>query len=421
MLTATDSRTMISSPSGLQHLSISFERHQGQAASRWLALPLALNLRTMRLIQISNPAVNECYFPIQVRYKKHGCIFVALRKQAIYRKDGNLIMAKEKMMGTIGQVADMDAFASIVKQMLAQAHPSADVEIQKVAKNNHRMLTGIAIYEAGNNIAPNIYLEDFFKEYQAGKPLDEICHIIEEIHKRTTPDSNFDADVITDFSAVKEKVCYKLVNAEKNAILLKETPHRLWQDLAIVYYVPVSVKSAAEVANITVSNSMMGLWGGVNEDMLYRHARINTPRLFKAKIMPVLEMMKNKLQEIETPELKMIAGMLEAELDTQIPEGTPQLYVATNDCEMNGAAVLLYDGLLEGFARRMGSNFYIFPSSIHETLFLPISSDVGEKDRSYMLEMVRGINASGEVAPEDILSDNVYFYDSKDNFLQLIR
>ena len=210
------------------------------------------------------------------------------------------------------------------------------------------------------------------------------------------------------------------MNAEKNAILLKETPHRLWQDLAIVYYVPVSVKFAAEVANITVSNSMMGLWGGVNEDMLYRHARINTPRLFKAKIMPVLEMMKNKLQEIETPELKMIAGMLEAELDTQIPEGTP-LYVATNDCEMNGAAVLLYDGLLEGFARRMGSNFYIFPSSIHETLFLPISSDVGEKDRSYMLEMVRGINASGEVAPEDILSDNVYFYDSKDNFLQLIR
>ena len=52
----------------------------------------------------------------------------------------------------------------------------------------------------------------------------------------------------------------------------------------------------------------MGLWGGVNEDMLYRHARINTPRLFKAKIMPVLEMMKNKLQEIETPELKMMLG-----------------------------------------------------------------------------------------------------------------
>ncbi|MCI9533070.1 MAG: hypothetical protein HFH38_15460 [Lachnospiraceae bacterium] len=69
-------------------------------------------------------------------------------------------MAKEKMIGTT-QITDMNAFASIVKQMLEQAHPSADVEIQKVAKNNNRMLTGIAIYEAGSNISPNIYLEEF--------------------------------------------------------------------------------------------------------------------------------------------------------------------------------------------------------------------------------------------------------------------
>ena len=111
--------------------------------------------------------------------------------------------------------------------------------------------------------------------------------------------------------------------------------------------------------------------------------------------------------------------MLEAELDTQIPEGTPQLYVATNDCEMNGAAVLLYDGLLEGFARRMGSNFYIFPSSIHETLFLPAMPNADDGDD--MAELVREVNACGEVAPEDILSDNAYFYDSKDNSLRLIK
>ena len=59
------------------------------------------------------------------------------------------------MMGTT-KIADMNAFASTVKQMLEQAHPSADVEIQRVNKNNNRMLTGIAIYEAGSNISPNI-------------------------------------------------------------------------------------------------------------------------------------------------------------------------------------------------------------------------------------------------------------------------
>lgn len=80
MPTATDSRAMTISPSGLQHHSISFARHQGQAASRWLALPLAPNLRTMRLIQKSNLAVNERCFPIQVRYKKTRVHFCSIEK-----------------------------------------------------------------------------------------------------------------------------------------------------------------------------------------------------------------------------------------------------------------------------------------------------------------------------------------------------
>lgn len=328
-------------------------------------------------------------------------------------------MAKEKMMGT-AQITGMDAFASAIKQRMEQAHPSADVEIHKAAKTNNLALTGIAIREKGRNIAPNIFLEGFFEEYRNGKPLDEICHSIEEINQRATPDTDFDLSGVMDFSAVKEKICYKLVNAEKNAARLKEIPHRMWQDLAVIYYVPVSIESVCSFSSIMIDNRMLEWWG-VDEGALYTHAHRNTPKLFKAKITPVLEMMKNMLQEIETPELKVIAGMLEAELDAEIPEGTPQLYVATNDCETNGAAVLLYDGLLEGFARRMGSDFYVFPSSVHEALFLPIPPDAGDKDRNHMLETVRGVNASGKVAPEDILSDNVYYYDSKDNSLRLIK
>ena len=96
MPTATDSRTMTISPSGLQHHSISFMRHQGQAASRWLALPLALNLRTMMLIQISNPAVNERHLPIQVRYKKTRVHFCSFEKTSTISKGWELIYGKRK-------------------------------------------------------------------------------------------------------------------------------------------------------------------------------------------------------------------------------------------------------------------------------------------------------------------------------------
>lgn len=305
-------------------------------------------------------------------------------------------MAKERMMGT-AQITDMDTFASAIKQRMEQAHPSADVEIHKAAKTNNLALTGIAIREKGRNIAPNIYLEGFFEEYRNGKPLDEICHSIEEISRRATPDTDFDLSGVMDFSAVKEKICYKLVNAAKNAARLKEIPHRLWQDLAVIYYVPVSIESVCSFSSIMIDNRMLERWG-VDEGTLYSHAHRNTPKLFKAEIMSLTEML------------------------TGMPAGDsadmPQLYVATNDRLVNGAAVLLYDRVLEQFARQTGGDFYILPSSIHETLFLPVMPDADENE---LPEMVRGINASGEVAPEEILSDNVYFYDSKDNSLRLIK
>lgn len=304
-------------------------------------------------------------------------------------------MAKEKMMGTIGQAADMDAFASIVKQMLEQAHPSADVEIREVTKNNNLALTGVAIHEKGRNIAPTVYLEDFFEAYQGGKSLDEICRIIEEINRRATPDTDFDLSGIMDFSAVKEKICYKLVNAAKNAARLKDVPHRLWQDLAVIYYIPVSIESVADVSIITVNNSMMERWG-VDEDTLYGQARRNTPKLFKAEIMSLTE---------------ILTGM-----PAKDSEGMPQPYVATNGRKANGAAVLLYDGVLEQFAGQTGGDFYILPSSIHETLFLPVMSDA---DRYGIPEMVRGINA-GCLAPEEILSDNAYLYHAEDGSVTLL-
>lgn len=82
------------------------------------------------------------------------------------------------------------------------------------------------------------------------------------------------------------------------------------------------------------------------------------------------------------------------------------MYIATNYDKLNGASVLLYPNLLRDFAERIGSDFYILPSSVHELIFLPdmLGMDIGD-----MKTMVRDINGS-EVAEDEILSDSVYFY-----------
>lgn len=320
-------------------------------------------------------------------------------------------MATEKVMETAGGITDIKAFASAIKRTLEREYPDSDVEIHEVPKNNSQMWTGIVIRGKGRNIAPTVYLEELFKMYRNGKPLDEICRTVQRIHTETNPAGNFDVSSITDFAAVKGKICFKLVNAGRNAAMLREVPHRLWQDLAVVYYVVISKESAGGVSSLAVKNDIMGLWG-VDEPALYECARINTPALFKAGIMPITEVINNMCKGMEGTEAEAVARLLNAE-DV---ENAPPLYVAGNDSMANGAAVMLYDGVLEEFSRQVNSDFYIFPSSIHETLFMPALPD---SDGCMLPEMVREINASC-LNPEDILSDNVYRYYAEDGVVRLI-
>ena len=78
---------------------------------------------------------------------------------------------------------------------------------------------------------------------------------------------------------------------------------------------------------------------------------------------------------------------------------------------------MLYDGVLEKFAGEIGGDFYILPSSIHETLFMPAMPFVEERE---LLEMVHEVNA-GYVAPEEFLSDNVYRYHAGDGCVRMVR
>jgi len=60
-------------------------------------------------------------------------------------------------------------------------------------------------------------------------------------------------------------------------------------------------------------------------------------------------------------------------------------------------------------AEKLGGNFFVLPSSIHECLFI---KDDGEFQRPQLEEMVQSVNAT-EVSEADFLSDSVYHYDSE--------
>ena len=78
------------------------------------------------------------------------------------------------------------------------------------------------------------------------------------------------------------------------------------------------------------------------------------------------------------------------------------IYVLSNQHRLNGSSCILYQHLLHDFARRIGSDFYILPSSVHEVLLIPADNQIS-------MSTLSSIPLSC-LAPFHPLSDHVYYY-----------
>ena len=84
---------------------------------------------------------------------------------------------------TQGTITTMEAFAGTVKTAV-EAHygESYSVTVQDVNKNNGLVLTGITVLKKGCNIAPTIYLNQLFEQYQEGRTMESVCKEIIRVY-----------------------------------------------------------------------------------------------------------------------------------------------------------------------------------------------------------------------------------------------
>ena len=293
----------------------------------------------------------------------------------------------------------IEVFTEIIKSEMEKIYSSkCKVDVLNVVKNNGLHLTGITICNRESNMAPTIYLDGYFADYKDGRTMENICKEIVQVYEKNKVQKDFSLEQVTDFKNVKDRICFKLINREKNAELLADTPYIEYQDLAVVFYILVS-KDKSGITSITVRNSLMDMWG-MDADILYYLAKKNTQRLFRGRVLSMMEVMA-----------EIIGNSADAFEDSAFP-----MYVATNVFKMNGACILLYDGVLKKFAEKIGGDFYILPSSVHEVIFVPANGDM---DARYLIQMVKEVNAT-EVAPDEVLSDNVYIYHADKDFVEII-
>lgn len=319
---------------------------------------------------------------------------------------------------------DFKEFMEMVKDSLEKHYGETyQVRMVDVRKNNGVLLHGISILQDekfgnSNKISPTIYLENYYRYYKNGMTLQAVVDGIIRIYEEHRIDDNISMDFFMDYEKVRDRIVYKLINYEKNEALLQEIPHIPYLDMAIVFYYLIE-NEVFGTASILIYEAHMKSWN-IDLNRLSRDAEYNTPRLLNYSIKNMDEMMhqliyqdvrkkyvgeeKECVEEELLEELtdQMMHCLLEDEL--KVP-----MYVLTNRNNQNGASCILYPGIMETISEELNSDFYILPSSIHEVILL---TGQGVENPEILKEMVRDVNET-QLAPEEILSDQVYYFSRK--------
>jgi len=280
------------------------------------------------------------------------------------------------------------------------------VLIQEVFKNNDQKLSGLIIKLIDMNLAPVIYLEEYFEKYLSGVTLVQLEKEILQIYEQYKVKENVDTDWITDYKFIRKKIIGKLVSYERNRERLKEIPHVRVLDLAIIFAILLD-KNAEDFGSITVHNHHLEAWGSVTVEEIYQEAKINVPVLLPAKI--------NRLDDILSDAIPEFEGDFKQEGNENA------IYIISNTIDKYGAMAILYDGVLKQFADSIGCNLLILPSSVHECLLLPITYEMNLKESNIFLKhMIETVN-SEEVKEHEILSNKPYFYDRRKDEIMLLE
>ena len=285
------------------------------------------------------------------------------------------------------KIQTLEAFAQFFKSVFAASRPEITVEIVR-GKN----VIGLALMTGDKILSPMVRLDGLYDKYIGGYSLWKVfCEISSACDEYDSRNSTGIVAAIEDFELVRHRICFRLMNYERNKELLETMPHMRWLDLAIVLYIPVAAHDGKGLY-LAVDDALIEKWGIADTEALFVEAYANTPKIFPGSIRDMEDVFKQDYDN--APE-------------TGYEDNGERMYIATNTEKFYGAAVGLYDGLLESFAREIGRSLCILPTSISE---MTLVADVEEANPAELRAVLKNVNFE-TTEEKDFLSNNVYYFD----------
>lgn len=306
-----------------------------------------------------------------------------------------------------------ESFLQTVKEDLdKRLGTDYQITLRAIPKNNGIIRDGVSICRKRDEIAPTIYLNEFYIRMEEGQPLSDVLDSIYHLYLSNPGLPYLDSRALSSYQEIKDRVVYKLINIQANLPLLKKLPHIPFHDMAMVCYLLMEQKDHGYMTAL-VHKEHLKTWR-IREKELFTAAIQNTPQLLPPMIQPMSEMLKRLAQDAfgESCEEEALDALLEAAEEHRMQQNPmfPDLYVLTNTAGVNGAACMAYPYVIKNFAERLEQDLIILPSSIHEVLLV---ADSGSYDYNELSCLVKDINDS-EVPVEDQLSNQIYRY-SREN------
>lgn len=295
-----------------------------------------------------------------------------------------------------------DQFTRRIHTSLARkAGPDHKVIVCSTPRNNQLPGTSIHIIPAASassrHISPSIRLEPFYQMYQEGISIRKLTDMIYACCMSSAP--SVDYDIFASWEHVKEQIYLRLRNTEKNTALLADMPHRPFLDLSITCFIRMDSNDLSDTAlSCQITNPQLNMWK-ITEEELFAQAAANHHKLTGFSLTALPELLKTVFS-VELPP----------------DQSESPLYLLSYDNTIYGAACILDAEILQETARRLDSDFYLLPSSVHEFLVLPVTERYDPTD---LAELVCSINQD-VVKEEEVLSDHVYRYDRDTRHVEII-
>lgn len=288
----------------------------------------------------------------------------------------------------------------ILRQLPEDVRNGLSLKEVEVVKINDQKNHGFCFQNDGSKVSPTLYLDQAYDLFLNGTSLECLMEDVTRAYLESIDRGIDPAEPDLSFDNIRDKLSLRLVEVKRNREYLLDKPHLdVGNGLALICDLQLS-RNMSECWRTVVNNGIAEV-NGYDKNELFQEAIRSAVKIDPPEMKNLQDVFfddedeRNLLSDTDAP-LKDNTGSIEP------------IYFISNRSRQFGAAAFFYPGVKEQAADILGGGYTVLPSSLHEVLLVPDSSQIPVRD---LQNMVKETNRS-QVEPEDILSDNIYHFDN---------